>query len=55
RRARSKAGGLATERSMMRAPGDLHLRGTDHAEPVEPEAMQGREREHLERQGMVRP
>jgi probable rRNA maturation factor len=55
RQAPTHAGDLDTELSLLLVHGVLHLLGHDHAGPVETEAMQAREREHLERHGMVRP
>lgn len=55
RQAPTHAGDLDTELSLLLVHGVLHLLGHDHAGPVETEVMQAREREHLERHGMVRP
>jgi len=49
------AGDYDSEISLLIVHGILHLLGHDHAEPDETEAMQARERRHLERYGMVRP
>ena len=55
RQAPTHAGDFDSEVSLLIVHGVLHLLGHDHAEPVEAEAMQAREREHLARYGMVRP
>ena len=55
RQAPTHAGDFDSEISLLIVHGVLHLLGYDHAEPVEAEAMQAREREHLARYGLVRP